>query len=136
MKKITFLLLFSFALTANAQYTWKVTPKVFSDEIGQSRTIVGIQCKDVTVTEIDTVLNKNRILFLCFVEDNGKIYRPRNINTSELVLDLVAAGVAPAAANAKVRAIMRALLVPTNDAEIRSFVELLAGLYGYTLAAE
>jgi hypothetical protein len=48
-------------------YTWEVTPKTFTDEIGTTRTIVGIQCNSVSAVEYNKNEFKVRDLWIAFV---------------------------------------------------------------------
>lgn len=113
-------------------YTWAVTPKTFTDEVGQERTIVGIKCGNTGRIEFNRTEYKDLDLYLAFVQDDGILYGARNVNTATFVQKMVDGGMPEAQAKGTIKAIMRDLCFGTV-AEMESKASILAGLYGYTL---
>ena len=116
-------------------YTWNVVPKTFTDEVGQARTITGIQARTVSNIEFNKEEFKEHTLYICFVQDTGLFYGERNVSTTTFVEKMVAGGATEEVANATIKAIMKDLCFGTV-AQMEAKASILAGLYGYELAVE
>jgi len=116
-------------------YTWDVVPKTFTDEVGEEKTIVGIQCNIVSTVEINRTEFKSRDLWIAFVQDNGSLHNARYISSNTFVSKMIAQGASEAYAQATVKAILKGLDYGTI-AEIEANAAILAGLYGYTLITQ
>jgi hypothetical protein len=114
-------------------YTWNVVPKTFTDEVGQFRTIVGIQCKLISNIVFDRNEYKPFDLWLAFVQDTGALYGERNVNTSTFEQKMIDGGMPEVQAKGTVKAIMKDLCFGTV-VEMEAKAAILAGLYGYQLA--
>ena len=113
-------------------YTWNVTPKTFTDEIGQTRTITGIQCKLVSPIDFDRNEYKEHTLFIAFVQESGLLYGERNTTSETFIQKMVQDGSTLPNATASVKQILKNLSFGTLE-EMESSAEILANLYGYNL---
>lgn len=112
--------------------TWKVESKTFTDEVGQSKTIVGIECKSVSPIVFDLNEFKEHTLFLEFRTSTGGSHGGRNIYTRDFELKMIAGGVAEQTAKAQVKGLIKNICFGTV-AEMYASAGVLAGMYGYTL---
>jgi hypothetical protein len=115
-------------------YTWNVTPKTFTDEIGQSRTITGIQCSIVSPIQFDRNEDKEHTLYIAFVQETGIIYGERNATSTTFIQKMVDDGMSVKDATASVKSILKSLSFGTLE-EMEASAGILAGLYGYSLAS-
>lgn len=115
-------------------YTWNVTPKTFTDEIGQLRTITGIQCKLVSPIQFDRNENKEHTLYIAFVQETGVLYGERNTTSETFIQKMVQDGSSVADATASVKEILKTLCFGTIS-EMEASAGILTGLYGYSLAS-
>lgn len=113
-------------------YIWNVVPKTFTDEVGQSRTIVGITCRLSAPTEFNREEFKEKQLWIAFVQDNGALYGERNVSTSTFVQKMIDEGATELQAKTQVKNILMKLDYGTL-AQIEANAAILAGLYGYQL---
>lgn len=116
-------------------YTWNVVPKTFIDEVGQSRIIVGIQCKLISNIIFDRNEYKPFELWLAFVQDTGALYGEKNVPTETFVKKMTDVGMPEAQAQGTVKAIIKDLCFGTKS-QMEDKATILAGLYGYQLAPE
>jgi hypothetical protein len=114
-------------------YTWEVVPKSFTDEVGITRTIVGIQCSAVSAVEYSREEFKVRDLWIAFVQDSGLLYNARYFSSNQFVEKLVSGGDTEEEAQIKVKSILKGLDYGTLQ-EIEENAEILASMYGYVLA--
>lgn len=112
--------------------TWKVQSKTFTDEVGQEKTITGIECKRVTPTIYDLNEYKEHTLFLEFRTSTGGSHGGRNIYTRDFELKMIASGVPEQTAKAQVKNIIKNIEFGTV-AEMYASAGVLASMYGYTL---
>jgi hypothetical protein len=113
-------------------YIWDVEPKSFTDEVGETRTIVGIMCSAVSAVEYSRNEFKVRDLWIAFVQDSGSLYNPRYFSSNDLVQKLIENGETEADAQAEVKSILKGLDYGTL-AEIELNAQKLAEMYGYSL---
>lgn len=135
MKKTILLFVFQFfALAINAQqFTFKTNEKTFTDEIGVTRTVLGIRA--TIVSNIDCNLSDstfNRTFYIEFVLSTGTTYGQRNASTDEFVSKMVTLGMTESAAKNAVESICKNLEYGTIPQKY-SAAQQLAGSYGYTL---
>jgi hypothetical protein len=125
------------ALTNNCQgqMVWEVTPKSFTDEVGDLHTVVGIRAKLVSPIGIDTLASRDLTLYLEFVLDDNTTYNARNVSTNVFVAKMVAGGASDSAATAQIHQVMAGLLFG-DLATKNSYASTLMGLYGYSLKAD
>lgn len=114
-------------------YIWEVVPKSFTDEVGETRTIVGIMCSSVSAVEYSRNEFKVRDLWIAFVQDSGALYNARYFSSNQFVEKLVSSGDSEEKAQAKVKSILKGLDYGTLE-EIETNAEILASMYGYVLA--
>jgi hypothetical protein len=112
--------------------TWKVTPKTFTDEVGQSKTIVGIECKLVNPIIFDLNEFKEHSLCLAFRTSTGGIHGERNVYTKDFELKMVGSGATEQVAKAQVKGLIKNICFGT-PAEMYASATVLAGMYGYAL---
>lgn len=112
--------------------TWKVESKTFTDEVGQSKTIVGIECKLVSPIVFDLNEFKEYTLFLEFRTSIGGTHGGRNIYTRDFELKMIAGGVAEQTAKAQVKGLIKNICFGTV-AEMYASAGVLASMYGYAL---
>lgn len=115
-------------------YTWDVVPKSFVDEVGEEKTIVGIQCNIVSMVEFNRNEYKERELYIAFVTDNGSLHNPRYISSMSFVKKMVLEGVPEEIAQFQVKSILKGLDYG-NLAEIEQNAAVLASMYGYQLVS-
>lgn len=113
-------------------YIWDVEPKSFTDEVGETRTIVGIMCSAVSAVEYSRNEFKVRDLWIAFVQDSGSLYNARYFSSNDLVQKLVAGGETEEEATLNVKSVLKGLDYGTLE-EIELNAEKLASMYGYVL---
>lgn len=114
-------------------YIWDVVPKSFTDEVGETRTIVGIMCTAVSAVEYNRNDFKIRDLWIAFVQDSGSLYNARYFSSNDLVQKLVSEGKTEEEAQSEVKSILKGLDYGSLE-EIETNAEKLASMYGYVLA--
>lgn len=136
MKKLLFAFCFIFSFAAQAQYIFKVTPKTFEDEIGQSRTIIGIQARILGPIDVSLLSNNiERSFYIAFQLSDSTMYGGRNASTSQFIERAVTNGIAQATAEANIKAIVQALEFGTRSQKYLAAKQL-ALIYGHTLKDE
>lgn len=114
------------------EMTWKVQPKTFTDEVGQEKTIVGIECKLTSPIVFNLEEFKGHNLFLEFKTSTGASHGGRIIYTKDFEVKMVSGGVPEQTAKAQVKGIIKNICFGTS-AEMYASASVLAGMYGYTL---
>lgn len=118
----------------NGDFVFKVISKSFADEIGVTRTVVGIKAKIVGNIECNLSEVFSRQFYISFVLDNGLDYGQRNASTNEFVARMIQQGTSEEDANLAVYNICKNLEYGTKE-EKYSAGAYLAGAYGYQLLA-
>jgi len=113
-------------------FSFKTEPRVITDEVGVTRTIVGIQARIVDSIDIGLNLPFKRTFFIAFVLATGTIYGARNATTEEFIGKAIENGANEETARAYLFQICR-LLEYGTQAEMYLAGQQLAALYGYTL---
>lgn len=111
---------------------WKTTPKTFTDEVGQERTIVGILARLVSPIDFNLEEFKELSIYLAFQTDKGNLHGERNVYTKDFELKLIAQGMPDAQAKAQVKSIIKNVCFGTV-AEMYQSGAILANMYGYSI---
>ena len=132
INKILFILLL--AVSAQAQFYFKVQPKSFLSMKGDTTTIVGIKASfignlDLSLTE-DTLYN--RTFYISFVTDEGNQINAFNTTSQLIVDDMIKAGATQSQAIGQMNAIIKELTFGTRLKKYQQ-AQLLAYKYGYGL---
>lgn len=115
-----------------SEFVFKVVSKSFADEIGVTRTVIGIKAKIVGNIECNLSEIFSRQFYISFVLDNGLDYGQRNASTSEFIARMIQQGTTEEDANLAVFNICKNLEYGTKE-EKYSAGAFLASAYGYTL---
>lgn len=118
---------------SEAQFTFSVVPRTFTDEINVSRTVTGIQAKIISTIDINlTDTGFSRVFYVAFVLESGKVFREFNASTNEFITRAVDTGIPEATAKTNVINICRLLEYGTKQ-EKYAAAQQLAAIYGYIL---
>jgi len=112
--------------------TWKVVEKTFTDEVGQERTISGIECKLVSPIIFNLTEFKEHSLHLSFRTSTGSSYGERNVYTKDFELKMISGGASEQMAKAQVKGLIKNMCFG-NVNEMYASAGVLASMYGYTL---
>lgn len=132
MKNFLLLSFIVLSSVCQAQYTFKVTPKTFTDEVGVSRTVTGIQARIVSNIEINLGIDVSRTFFIQFQLQDNSFTGQRNATTDEFIAKAVSQGASEENATSQVRDICYKLEYGTSTQKYNAAV-ILAGMYGYQL---
>lgn len=115
-------------------FFFKVQPtRTFVDEVGISRTVVGIHALIVNNIPVNVSPTTNFSFFIKFLLATGVEFGQRNVETSEFVSQAVDAGYPIEQAQSNMMQIMQGLIFG-NESQKYAAAGALAGLYGYSLA--
>ncbi len=131
MKKIILFLLLT-SLGSNAQYVFKVVPKTFTDELGISRTVIGITAKSISSIDVDLNSEVIRIFTIGFQLSDSTFLPKRTVDTEAFIQKSILAGAQEEQARTQIKDICYKLEYGTSLQKYNAAV-LLAQLYGYAL---
>lgn len=115
-----------------SEFVFKVVSKSFADEIGVTRTVVGIKAKIVGNIECNLSEEFSRTFYIAFVLNTGVLYGERNASTDEFIARMIQAGADEATAKANVFNICKNLEYGTKEQKYNAG-NYLANAYGYEL---
>lgn len=115
------------------EFFFKVTPRVVTDHVNDTRIIVGIHGRITSNIQFQIPKNTTRSIFINFMLSTGTKYGSFNVDTQEFINKMIDLGMPESTAIAQVSELIAGIQYGT-DAQIYEAASALAGFYGYTLA--